>query len=128
MGFDNQLEVRICEDITVFDDLQDLVRFDDIDFLCRGVEVRLTFLEGFFHNDGVRYFMMLLDDRKDNPGGEIFFRGCICTREHWPCCRMPNTDEERALVEEHFRLFQEEIQEALQNLDADEEDADIPYC
>ena len=127
MEFDKQLEVRICADITMFDDLQDLGKCDDIDFLCRGVEVRLTFFKGFFHNDGVRYFMMLLDERKDNPGGEKFFRGCICTRESWPRCRMPNTDEERALVEEHFRLFQEEVQEALQHLDADEEDADVPY-
>lgn len=127
MEFANRLEVCTDEDIIMFEDLRDLCCYDDIDLLCKGIKVRFTVLEGFFHNDGVRFFMLLLNELWGNPNGEAYVCGCICTRESWPGCRMPDTDEEWALMEEHFRLFQEEIQKSLEHLDTDEEADDVPY-
>lgn len=110
-----------------FDDLLDLCALDDINFLWGDTQVTFTFLEGFFHPDGERYFLMLLEKQPVEPDREVMVCGYICTQESWPCCRTPNTEEEWTLVEEHFRLFQDEVRCALQHLDADEDDKDIPY-
>ena len=109
-----------------FDDLLDLDELDDITLMRNGTPVTFTLLEGFFHPDGERYFMMLLKKQPFDPNREGTVCGCIFTRKSWPCCRTPNTEEEWALVEEHFRLFQDKVHYALQHLE-DEDDEDIPY-